>query len=248
MQHAECRSAVDPANKPEPIDRGQVLLLSDGYAAYTAYSKQMGVTHAQCWAHTRRHFFDARKSDPQGADAALARIGALYAIEETIRRKKLTGEDKRHYRATHSRPDVEAFFAWVEGQLRRPDLVPSLPFAKALAYARERRAALEVFLVDPDVAIDTNHLERALRVIAMGRKNWMFCWTGLGAEHVGIVQSLLVTCRLHEIDPYTYLVDVLQRVGQHPASRVEELTPRRWKECFADDPLRSDLDRYGPGG
>ena len=89
---------------------------------------------------------------------------------------------------------------------------------KALAYARERRFGLEVYLTDPDVPIDTNHLERALRAIPMGRKNWLFCWTELGAKHVGIMQSLIVTCRLHQIDPYDYLVDVLQRVGQHPAT------------------------------
>jgi len=96
-------------------------------------------------------------------------------------------------------------------------------------------------LSDPDVQIDTNHLERALRAIPLGRKNWMFSWTELGAKHVGIVQSLLVTCRLHDIDPYDYFVDVLQRVGQHPASKVGQLTPRCWKELFADKPLRSDL-------
>ena len=94
---------------------------------------------------------------------------------------------------------------------------------------------------DSDVPIDTNHLERALRVIPMGRKAWMFCWTELGAKHVGIMQSLIVTCRLHEIDPYNYLVDVLQRVGQHPASRVDELTPRLWKQNFVANPLRSPL-------
>jgi hypothetical protein len=69
----------------------------------------------------------------------------------------------------------------------------------------------------------------------------VFCWTELGARHVGIMQSLLATCRLHDIDPYDYLVDVLQRVGQHPASKVQELTPRRWKELFAANPLRFDL-------
>lgn len=89
--------------------------------------------------------------------------------------------------------------------------------------------------------MDTNHLERALRVIPMGRRNWLFTWTELGAEQVGIVQSLIVTCRLHGIDPYTYLIDVLQRVGQHPAARVAELTPRLWKQHFAANPLRSDL-------
>ena len=73
------------------------------------------------------------------------------------------------------------------------------------------------------------------------RKNWNFCWTELGAKQVGIVQSLITTCRLHEIDVYTYLVDVLQRVGQHPASRVAELTPRLWNQNFAANPLRSAL-------
>jgi len=138
---------------------------------------------------------------------------------------------------------VDKFFAWVAEQFERQGLLPSNPLTKALAYVRERRAGLEVFLADADVPMDTNHIERALRAIPMGRKNWLFCWTEVGARHAGIVQSLIVTCRLHGVDPYTYLVDVLQRVGQHPASRVAELTPRNWKTLFADQPLRSDLYR-----
>jgi transposase len=100
---------------------------------------------------------------------------------------------------------------------------------------------LRVFLSNPDVAIDTNHLERALRVIPMGRKNYLFCWSELGAEQLGILQSLMVTCRIQGINPYTYLVDVLQRVGIHPAKDVLDLVPRVWKEKFADNPLKSDL-------
>lgn len=107
---------------------------------------------------------------------------------------------------------------------------------KAVAYALERKASLEVFLSDPDVPIDTNRLERGLRPIPMGRRNWLFCWTEVGAEHVGIIQSLISTCRLHGVDPYTYRVDVLQPVGLHPASRVAELTPRLWKKHFAENP------------
>jgi transposase len=98
-----------------------------------------------------------------------------------------------------------------------------------------------VYLDDPDVAIDTNAIERALRVIPMGRKNWLFCWTELGAHQIGVIQSLLVTCKLHDIDPYDYLVDVLQRISEHPNSKIEELTPRRWKELFASNPMRSAL-------
>ncbi|MDX1526685.1 MAG: transposase, partial [Pseudidiomarina maritima] len=96
-------------------------------------------------------------------------------------------------------------------------------------------------LEDPDVPLDTNHLERALRPIPMGRKNWLFCWTEIGAEHVGVIQSLIVTCRLHNINVNDYLTDVLLRISQHPASLVHELTPRYWKTKFADNPLRSDL-------
>ncbi|MBL8297707.1 MAG: transposase [Rhodanobacteraceae bacterium] len=173
--------------------------------------------------------------------AAWSLIGALYEIEQDIRDRKLVAEDKQTFRATHSKPRIEWFFDWVEQQRRRSGLLPSNPFAKALCYAWERRVALSVYLTDPDVPIDTNHLERSLRPIPMGGRNWLFCWTELGAKHVSIVQSLIVTCRLHGIDPYTYLVDVLQRVGQHPASRVHELTPRLWKQHFADARLRSIL-------
>jgi len=217
------------------------VLLSDGYQAYASYAKKVGVTNAQCWAHSRREFFEAKGAEPQAAAEALRQIGAIYEIEREIRERKLSGENKRLHRLTHSKPLVDEFFDWVNRQFEQQGLLPSNPLTKALAYVRERRAGLEVFLRDPDVPMDTNHLERALRVIPQGRKNWLFCWTEVGAEHAGIVQSLIVTCRLHGIDPYTYLVDVLQRVGEHPASRVAELTPRLWKQHFAANPLRSDL-------
>jgi hypothetical protein len=105
----------------------------------------------------------------------------------------------------------------------------------------ERQSALRVFLSDPDVAVDTSHLEHALRPIPMGCKSWLFCTSEVGAKHVGYIQSLLTTCRLHDVDPYVYLTDVLQRVAIHPDSAVKELTPRRWKTCFADNPLLSEL-------
>jgi len=220
------------------------VLLTDGYSAYKQYVEKTGVTHAQCWAHLRRGFFEAQPIEPEASGEALEQIRALYAVEAEIRERKLAGDAKRVHRLLHAKPIVDTFFDWINRQFERQDLLPSNPLTKALAYAHERRLGLEVFLTDPDVPIDTNHLERALRAIPMGRRAWLFCWTELGAKHVGIVQSLLVTCRLHGIDPYTYLVDVLQRVGQHPAARVAELTPRLWKQHFATNPLRSDLHRF----
>jgi len=99
-------------------------------------------------------------------------------------------------------------------------------FEKALAYVFERQNLLRVFLSNPDMPFDTSHLERALRVIAMGRKNHLVCWCELGAEPLGILQSLMVTCRIQGINPYTYLVDVPQRVGIHLAKDVFDLVPR----------------------
>ena len=122
-----------------------------------------------------------------------------------------------------------------------PSTLPSNPLTGALNYALQRREGLQVYLADPDVPIDTNHLERALRPIPLGRKNWKFCWTEVGAEAVGILQSLLSTCTLHGVNAYDYLIDVLQRIDRHPASDVHQLTPRLWKQHFADSPLRSDI-------
>lgn len=218
-------------------------LLSDGYAAYEAYAKRQGIANAQCWSHCRRNFTDAEESDPAGVSQALSLIGALYVQERAIRKRNLKGPAKLAHRRERSAPAVDAFFAWCKAQRQRLDLLPSSPFAKALAYAAQREPGLRVFLDDPAVSVDTNHLERGLRPIPTGRRNWLFAWTEVGAQRVGVVQSLLATCRLQDVDAYAYLVDVLQRVGQHPAKRAVELTPRVWKTMFADRPLRSDLDR-----
>lgn len=217
------------------------VLLSDGYSAYARYAEKTGLTHAQCWSHARRKFIQAQAAEPEACGKALDFIAALYALEKQIRAQSLEGEQRRRLRLEQAKPVIEQFFAWVEQQLTDQALLPSNPLTAALGYVRERRAGLEVYLTDPEVAIDTNHLERALRPIPLGKKNWLFCWTEVGAKYVGILQSLIATCRLHGINPYDYFVDVLQRIDRHPAAEVELLTPRLWKQHFADDPLRSTL-------
>ena len=168
-------------------------------------------------------------------------IARLYELEAQVREEKMSLKQKGQLRQDKSRPMVNKFFSWVDKKLNAHGLLPSNPMTKALAYARERKAGLKFFLGDAKVPIDTNHLESALRPIPMGRKNWLFCWTEIGAEYVGIIQTLMSSCRLCGIDPYDYLVDVLQRIDQHPAKRVCELTPAQWKLRFADQPLRSTL-------
>lgn len=215
-------------------------LVTDGYAAYARYAeKTEGIIHAQCWVHSRRYLVNAEESSPQEVAVVLETIGQLYQIEKHIVQTKLAGDKKQTYRLANSKPLVDEVFAWLDEQCQRHDLTPKHPLTKAIHYIKTRETQLRVFLEDPDVPMDTNHLEREIRPIPLGKKNWMFCWTELGAEHVGIIQSLISTCKLHDLNPHTYLTDVLQRVSCHPASRVEELTPRVWKDKFACDPMRS---------
>jgi hypothetical protein len=219
------------------------VLLSDGYEAYDRHANQTnGLVHAQCWAHARRYFVEAEGAEPDLSREALAQIRALYEHEEIIRKKGLTVERKLQYRGEQVKPLVDVFFAWLRGRFEERVLLPKSPFTQAANYALEREKKLRVFLAYADVPIDTNHLERQIRPIALGRKNWMFCWTELGAHYVGILQSLLATCRLQDVDPYTYLVDVLQRIDTHPAHEVRRLTPRLWKQHFGQNPLRSAID------
>ncbi len=170
------------------------VLLSDGNEAYARYAQaRAAVTHAECWAHTRRYFDRAKDAEPQAANEALAIIGELYRHETTIRDKKLTGEAKLKHRTQCSEPVVHAFWAWCERQCQRHDLLPSNPLSKALKYAMARVDSLKVFLGDPDVPIDTNHLERALRPIPMGRKNWLFSNTASGAQASAMMYSIVET-------------------------------------------------------
>lgn len=219
-------------------------MITDGYEVYDRHAAATpGLTHANCWSHVRRKFEESLASEPALCGEALQRIGKLYEVEAAIQRRGDPPEKRQIERAESSKPIVEEFFLWLGRTVEAQLLLPTNPFLKAASYAMEREAKLKVFLENPAVPIDTNHLERQIRPIAVGRKNWLFCWTEVGAQYVGVVNSLIATCRLHGVAPYDYFVDVLQRVETHPAVRVQELTPRLWKERFAADPLRSDLDR-----
>lgn len=218
------------------------ILLSDGYNAYAAYVKcNDNVQLAQCWVHTRRKFLDAEDLIPDKVKIALEYIRVLYEQEEWIRDKKLKDEKILQHRALHSRVIVEKFFDWLQVEAQAIALLPKDDYTTAVHYALKRKTELSLFLSHADLVLDTNHVERALRPIPVGRRNWLFCWTEAGAETIGILQSLLATCKMQNVNFYDYLVDVLQRIDQHPASKVEELTPRLWKEKFADNPLRSLL-------
>jgi transposase len=142
----------------------------------------------------------------------------------------MSPEDRLSERDKRSRPIVEEFFTWLRAEQLKLVLLPSNPILKAAAYALRAEAGLRVFLGDQAVPVDTNQIERALRPIPMGRKNWLFCWIEVGAHAVAIIQSLVAACRVHAVRPFDYFVDVFQRVSSIPMSDVASLTPRNWAQ------------------
>jgi transposase len=146
-------------------------LIADGYAAYSAWVKGSDkVILAQCWVHTRRQFVYARDGEEQAVDQVLEIIGRLYKVEADARDESLEGELLRAHRLTHAKPIVDEIYAWRRWQCTRMDLLPSDPYTLALKYLGDREHELRVFLADPCVPLDTNHLERGLRRIPMGKK------------------------------------------------------------------------------
>lgn len=223
------------------LETYQGTLLSDGYRAYDSFCKaNKGVVWAGCWAHTRRKFFEAEKKEPEKVQAVLDAIQDLYEIEAEAR-----GEPQRlgELRALQSRGIVDKLFHRFREEIAESALLPSNKFIKALNYALKYEAPLRVFLDNPEVPIDTNHAERMIRPAVVGRKNWMFHFTENGARHGGILYTLLQTCALQDVNPNVYLTDILQRMDSHPGRDTWQLTPRVWKDLFADEPMRSVLNR-----
>jgi len=200
--------------------------LSDKYSAYFSYAKDKQITQSCCWAHARRKFTELIDVEPEFSKAALNYIRDLYKIEKDI--KGLSLKEKLQIRDKESTRIVNEYFKFLINSIKKKNYVPSNLFLRAANYSLGIEKELMVYLSNSEVPIDNNHVEREIRPIAIGRKNWMFCFTELGARNSAILYSLVSSCRILNINSYDYLVDVLQRVQVHPNSQVQELIPRKW--------------------
>ena len=199
----------------------------DGYAGFEQLTEAGDITLAACWAHTRRKFYEIAKADKSPiALEAVRRIAELYAIEAKAR--GITPAERLALRRAMTRPLIHAFRPWLEAQLLR---IPQRgKLAEAIRYALTRWAGLTRFLEDGRVELDTNPVERAIRPVALGRKNHLFAGSDRGARRWATVCSLVETAKLNRVEPYAYLADVLQRmIDGHPANRLDELLPWNWK-------------------
>jgi len=199
------------------------ILQVDGYAGYKVLAERGGVQLAFCWSHVRRYFYElARGGMAPIATEALTRIAALYRIEGEIRGR--SAEERRAARQERSRPLVDALQPWLREKLSL--ISQKTKLAEAIRYALSRWAGLSLFLDDGRVEIDNNIVERAIRPLALNRKNALFAGSDGGAEHWAVIASLIETCKLLAVEPHGYLTDVITRiVNGHPQTRLDDLMP-----------------------
>jgi transposase len=204
-------------------------LQADAYAGYDAMFALPDILEAACWAHARRKFYDARATDGPRAAVALAFIARLYRVETEAREGGLDAEGRRLLRQAKARPMLEELRTWLLGVVGA--VPPKSPLGEAIGYALDQWVALTRYLDNGALDIDNNAAERALRGVAVGRKNWLFAGSDAGGRRAAIFYSLIETAKRHGVDPFAYLRDVIGRVSTHPARDIAALLPPHWKKA-----------------
>lgn len=211
---------------PAAVLRGyKGYLQADALKQYDAFYASGEIVEVACWAHARRYFFEALTSERALAEDMLERIRRLYALE---RRAKGASEVERLLqRQEHARPILREIERWLAEHA--PRVLPKGPMGQAIAYTTRNWGALVRYLEQGFLAIDNNAAERALRSVAVGRKNWLFAGSAEAGRRAAVLMTLVNTCKLQDVEPEAYLADVIVRVATTPTSRIDELTPRGWR-------------------
>lgn len=210
------------------------FIQADGGSSYGPVFKKLDLLHIACMAHIRREIFEARADAPLAVDLVLAAIQKLYRIERQAKEMGLSLADRLELRQREAKP----IFLEV-GQListLRKDVLPKSPLGKALQYAENQWPAMARYLEVPEAELDNNSLEHSLRGVVLGRRNWLHVGQESGGEKAANLFSLMITCKRLNVDPYAYLHDILRRLPSHPNKHIWQLTPRGWKETFAQMP------------
>jgi transposase len=203
------------------------FIQADACSSHDELFRDKSRIEVACWAHTRRYFFDARDSAPSEAAYALAVIQTLYRVEAEAREGGGDHDRTRALRQERSKPLLLAFHEWLVENERTA--LPKSPLGQAINYAMKQWEALNRYVEHGQLAIDNNAAERALRMVAVGRKNWLFCGSFEGGRRAAVIYTLIANCKVHGIDPFAYLRDLLRRLPTAKPGDYAALTPRAVK-------------------
>jgi len=201
-------------------------LQTDGYAAYNIFHKQKDITLLHCMAHARRKFVEARLNDQARADYVLEQMQQLYALERKATDEQLPEHGILKQRQEKAVPILESLGKWM--QQTYTEVLPKSAIGKALAYSIERWAKLMIYATDGKLNIDNNPVENCIRPVAVGRKNYLFAGSHEAAQRSAMLYSLLGTCKLHGINPFQWLKNILEIIPTHPINKIEGLLPQNW--------------------
>jgi transposase len=205
----------------------QGTLVIDGYTGYNRVTDVDGRDRAGCLAHVRRKIFDALPTAPVAARQGLELILDVYRVEHEAKARNIVGTSEHlAMRQTRSRAAMNHLHEWLVDE--EPKHLPKGPMGSAISYAINQWDRLLCFLDNVNIPVDNNASESALRVVALGRKNFLFVGDVENGHHLTTLYSLVSTCEARDIDPVEYLKDVIMRVDTHPASRIDELLPHKW--------------------
>jgi hypothetical protein len=208
------------------------FLQADAYGGYDGIYHGGSVTEVACWAHARRKFFDAKDTDGKRAAQMLSMVRELYAVEEQA--KELTDAARRELRQTRSVPMIGRIKTWLDAE--RQIVLPRSEMAKAFTYALNQWEALCVYASEGFLAIDNNAAERAMKRVAIGRKNWLFAGNDKAGETAAVLYSLIASAERHGVDPQRYLTSVLAKLPFTPEGELEQFLPDVWKREDGSEP------------
>lgn len=208
------------------LDRFEGYLQTDGYVAYEQFDNNKKVTTLCCWAHARRKFFEALGYDKVRAENILSQIQLLYKVESHCSDHHFTPEQVKHYRTEHAVPVLENLHQSLKDLLLTG--LPQSPLGKAVQYTLARWEKLCRYTTNGILRIDNNLVENSIRPVALGRKNYLFAGSHDAAQDAAMIYSLFVTCRLHGINPQTWLEDILCKVKTTPKEDLHLLLPQNY--------------------
>jgi transposase len=200
-------------------------LQSDGYSAYADLGAPGKIKHLACWAHARRKFEHSKENDRQRSEEALTMIGKLYDIEREARNKELTYDEIRSLRQEQSVVIIDEIALWLNSQKR--EVLPKSAIGMAINYTLNLWPRLIRYPEDGRFNIDNNLIENTIRPVALGRKNYLFAGSHESAQRGAVIYSLLATCQIREVDPFTWLKNALDTIPDYPANRLEKLLPAK---------------------
>jgi len=209
-------------------------LQADAYGGYDGIFAGGKVTEVACWAHARRKFYDAQDSDEDRATRMLTLVAELYAVEREAKERELDEAVTLALRQERSTPVLARIKTWLDTE--QEVVLPRSPLAAAITYAQNQWTALTTYTTQGFLAIDNNASERALKRVAIGRKNWLFAGHDQAAENTARLWSLIASAERHAIDPQRYLTSVLAKVGQTPPAELGQFLPDVWKANDAAEP------------